>query len=115
MFKSLYFKIILVLVVFVMIFAVRLGHRSVYSPYTKNSQVSTLAQFSDMTVVALLVYGLVTSIWTAPTVYYLFWCVFGLGSAVLRIAKHEFDDRVGYFSDGAGADSSAIDISLKHH
>lgn len=106
---------ILVLVVFVMIFAVRLGHRSVYSPYTKNSQVSTLAQFSDMTVVALLVYGLVTSIWTAPTVYYLFWCVFGLGSAVLRIAKHEFDDRVGYFSDGAGADSSAIDISLKHH
>lgn len=106
---------VLVLIVFVMIFAVRLGHRSVYSPYTKNSQVSTLAHFSDMTVIALIAYGLVTSIWAAPTVYYLFWCVFGLGSAVLRIAKHEFDDRVGYFSDGAGVDSSAIDISLKRH
>ena len=105
---------ILVLVVFIVIFAVRLRHRSIYSPYTKDSQVSKLAQFSDVTVVALLIYGLFTSLWTAPTVYYLFWCVFGLGSAVLRISKHEFDDRVGYFSDGAGVDSSAIDISLKN-
>lgn len=104
---------ILVLIVFIMICAVRLRHRSVYSPYTKTSQVSLLSQFSGVTVVSLMLYGLFTSLWTAPTVYYLFWCVFGLGSAVLRISKHEFDDRVGYFSDGAGADSSAIDISLK--
>lgn len=105
---------IFVLVVFIMIFAVRLRHRSIYSPYTKHSQVSLLTNFSDATMVALLVYGLFTPLWSAPTVYYLFWCVFGLGSAVLRISKHEFDDRVGYFSDGADVDSSSIDISLKH-
>ena len=104
---------ILVLIAFLIIFAVRLRHRSVYSPYTRNSQVSLLACFSDVTVVAVLVYGLFTSLWTAPTVYYLFWCVFGLGSAVLRISKREFDDRIGYFSDGSGVDSSAIDISLR--
>lgn len=103
---------VIVLVVFIMIFAVRLRHRSIYSPYTKHSQVSLLTDFADITMVALLVYGLFTPLWSAPTVYYLFWCVFGLGSAVLRISKHEFDDRVGYFSDGAGIDSSSIDISL---
>ena len=104
---------VLVLVVFLTIFAVRLRHRSIYSPYTGASQVSMLARFSDVTLVALLVYGLFTPLWTAPTVYYLFWWVFGLGSAVLRISKREFDDMIGYFSDGAGADSSAIDITLK--
>ena len=103
----------LVLVVFVAIFAVRMRHRSVYAPYTETSQVSLLARFSDVTVVALLLYGLFTPLWSSPTVYYLFWCVFGLGSAVLRISKHEFDDRIGYYSDGAGVDSSAIDISLR--
>lgn len=104
---------VLVLIVFLLIFVVRLRHRSIYSPYTDGSQVSLLARFSDVTIVALLVYGLFVPLWAAPTVYYLFWCVFGLGSAVLRISKHEFDDMIGYFSDGAGADSSAIDISLK--
>ena len=103
---------LLVLVAFVAIFAVRLVHRSVYRPYMKSSQVGLASNLADVVLVSLLVYGLFTSLWVSPTIYYLFWCVFGFGSAVLRISKKEFDDRVGYFSDGASSDSSSIDISL---
>jgi hypothetical protein len=47
------------------------------------------------------------------TMYYLFWCIFGLGSAALRVAKSEFDDRIAYFSDGSTEDASSIDISIR--
>ncbi len=101
------------LVAFVLVFIIRLRHRTIYVPYTDNSQVSLITRFSEVIIVVLTVYGLFTSIWSDMTMYYLFWCVFGLGSAVLRISKREFDDRVAYFSDGSGADSASIDISIK--
>ncbi|MBR7116518.1 MAG: hypothetical protein IKC87_02290 [Clostridia bacterium] len=105
---------VLVLFLFVAIFIVRLRHRSIYAPYIRSSEVGLISSFAEITAIAMLVYGLFTSLWAEPAVYYLFWCVFGLGSAVLRISKREFDDRVGYFSDGAGIDASSIDISLRH-
>lgn len=101
------------LIVFVLIFLIRLRHRTIYVPYSDNSQVSLITRFSEVIVVVLTVYGLFTSLWSDMTMYYLFWCVFGLGSAVLRISKREFDDRVAYFSDGSGASSASIDISIK--
>lgn len=104
---------IFALVAFMTIFIIRLKHRSIYVPYVKNSQVSLLTKFSEVAIVVLMVYGLFTSLWSDMTMYYLFWCVFGLGSSVLRISKQEFDDRVAYFSDGSGADASSIDIEIK--
>ena len=61
----------------------------------------------------LMAYGAFYYIWADMTMYYLFWCVFGLGSASLRVAKQEFDDRFAYFSDGSAEDSSSIDISIR--
>ena len=104
---------VLVLFLFLAIFLTRLQHRTIYAPYIKNSAVSLITDFADISVMVLLVYGLFTPLWSAPTVYYLFWSTFALGSAVLRISKSEFDERLGYFSDGAGQDSSSIDIAIK--
>lgn len=104
---------VLVLFVFLAIFTTRLKHRAIYAPYIKSSEVSLITDFADISVMVLLVYGLFTPLWSAPTVYYLFWCTFALGSAVLRVSKREFDERVGYFSDGAGHDSSSIDIAIR--
>ncbi|MBR2930171.1 MAG: hypothetical protein IKC32_02970 [Clostridia bacterium] len=104
---------VFVLVMFLLIFIVRLDHRSVYAPYSRLSEVSSLVDFSNVTIIVLIVWGVFTSLWTSPVIYYLFWCVFGLGSAVLRISKREFDGRVSYFSDGSDIDSASIDISLK--
>ena len=61
----------------------------------------------------LMVYGVFHYIWADMTMYYLFWCVFGLGSASLRVAKNEFDESAAYFRDGSTEDASSIDIAIK--
>ncbi len=104
---------IISLIAVLLILLIRVRHRAIYTPYVKNSQVSTLARFSSVSAVCFLVYGVFNSIWSDMTMYYLFWCIFGLGSAALRVSKQEFDDRVAYFSDGSAEDASSIDITIK--
>lgn len=97
----------------ILIFAIRVRHRGIYRPYVKNSQLGKLSDFTAVTVAIFLIFGLLNYVWDDMTMYYLFWCVFGLGSAVLRISKQEFDDRAAYFNDGSAEDSSSIDISIR--
>ena len=104
---------IISLFAFIMIYVIRLKHRRIYQPYVKNSHVSKISSYTTVITVTLMVYGAFNYIWADMTMYYLFWCVFGLGSAALRVAKTEFDDRVAYFSDGSAEDSSSIDISIR--
>ena len=104
---------IISLAAFVIIYVIRLRHRRIYQPYVKNSHVSKISSYTTVITVTLMVYGAFNYIWADMTMYYLFWCVFGLGSAALRVAKTEFDDRVAYFSDGSAEDSSSIDISIR--
>ena len=104
---------IISLAAFLLILVVRLRHRAIYRPYIKNSQVSSLSEITSVAVVMFMIYGVFNYIWSDMTMYYLFWCVFGLGSAALRISKQEFDDRVAYFSDGSAEDSSSIDITIR--
>ena len=101
------------LAAFVLIYLIRVRHRGIYQPYIKNSGVSKISAYTTVITVMLMAYGAFNYIWADMTMYYLFWCVFGLGSAVLRVAKSEFDDRVAYFSDGSAEDSSSIDISIR--
>lgn len=104
---------IISLIAFILIFLIRMRHRGVYQPYIRHSQVSKLSTFTSVCMVCLMVYGAFNYIWADMTTYYLFWCIFGLESATLRISKQEFDDRVAYFSDGRAEDSSSIDISIR--
>ena len=96
---------IISLFAFIVIYVIRLKHRRIYQPYVKNSHVSKISSYTTVITVTLMVYGAFNYIWADMTMYYLFWCVFGLGSAALRVAKTEFDDRVAYFSDGSAEDS----------
>lgn len=98
---------------FIVIYFIRMRHRGIYQPYVKSSQVSKISSYTTAITAMLMIYGTFNYIWADMTMYYLFWCVFGLGSAALRVAKQEFDDRVAYFSDGSAEDSSSIDISIK--
>ena len=104
---------IISLFAFLLILFIRLKHSSIYRPYIRSSQVSALYEITTVAVVILMIYGVFNYIWTDMTMYYLFWSVFGLGSAALRISKQEFDDRVAYFSDGSAEDSSSIDITIR--
>ena len=101
------------LALFVLLLLIRALHRTVYRPYLKDSQVGKLSDFSAALVTSLMAFGAFSYIWADKTILYLFWCVFGIGSAALRISKQEFDDFAGYMSDGAGADSSSIDIVIR--
>lgn len=103
---------IFALAVFILMILVRIVHRTVYRRYTVGSEVHHLTDFSAVTLTVLLVYGAVNYLWSDFTLNYLFWCVFGIGSAALRVAKREFDDRAAYFSDGRSNDSSSVDVLL---
>ena len=61
---------------------------------------------------ALIAFGMTEYIWADETLLYLFWCIFGIGSATLRIAKREHDDRVMYYGDLMTADTSVIDVKI---
>ena len=98
---------------FVLIYLIRVRHRGIYQPYVKNSQVRKISDYTTLTTVMLMAYGFFNYIWADMTMYYLFWCVFGLGSAALRVAKGEFDESAAYFRDGSTEDASSIDISIK--
>ncbi len=103
---------ILALAVFILMILLRLVHRTVYRRYTVGSEVHHLTDFSAVTLTVLLVYGAVNYLWSDFTLNYLFWCVFGIGSAALRVAKREFDDRAAYFSDGRSSDASSVDVLI---
>lgn len=98
---------------FILIYLIRVRHRGIYQPYLENSRLTKTSLYTTVLTVMMMVYGVFNYIWSDMTTYYLFWCVFGLGSATLRCAKQEFDDRVAYFSDGSAEDSSSIDITIR--
>jgi hypothetical protein len=90
----------------------RLGHRANYLHYVKNSQTSAITRFAEVSVFCLLAYGTVNYIWSDMSMYYLFWCVFGIVSAAIRVAKKEHDDRVLYYEDNRTQDYSVIDVEI---
>ncbi len=101
------------LAVFVILLLVRLRHRAAYYSYVKSSQVSTLAPIISVSIFCLLCLGATDYIWSDASMFYLFWCVFGLGSATLRVAKKEHDDRVLYYEDTRRTYSSAVDVQIR--
>ena len=103
---------IFALICFIILLLVRIFHRAGYHFYVKNSELNVLAPVSTLCALSLVAYGAFSYIFADHTSYYLFWCVFGIGSAALRVAKKETDDRMLYYEDTRAAYSSAIDVNL---
>lgn len=104
---------IIALLLFLLIFAVLLRHRARYRHYVKHSSVRYFAAFTMVTLVTLFVFGAFEHVWDDAVSGYMFWCILGLATSALRMSKHDYDDRVGYFSDVRSYDSSAIDIDIE--
>jgi hypothetical protein len=98
---------------FLILMLIRLIHRSRYRRYLIDSDLNPVSHTCSSVIISLIVFGVFNYVWEDMSMYYLFWCVFGIGSASLRIAKREYDDRVAYFSDGRSVHYSAVDIALK--
>lgn len=97
---------------FALLFFTRMRHLSVYGRYIRRGSMRTVTVFGTLALFALLIFGMTDYIWFSPSMYYLFFVLFGMGSASLRIAKEEADDRLNYHGDARRADSSVVDISL---
>ena len=97
---------------FTLILITRLKHRSSQYLYVRNSQIGRISNLSGACLIAFLAFGMVNYIWSDVSAYYLFWCVFGIGSASLRVAKRDYDDRVIYYEESSAFDSSVIDIEI---
>lgn len=100
------------LVIFVLILLVRVRHRFNYRTYLRQTDLDGTLAFIEAALLSLVCFGATEYIWSSGASFYLFFCVFGIGSAVLRFAKKEVDDRTLYYEDARDADYSAIDIHL---
>ncbi|MBQ8529452.1 MAG: hypothetical protein IJ459_06925 [Clostridia bacterium] len=101
------------LLCFAVMLLVRMRHRAVYYSHTRHTSVGAVLPFSAVVIFALIFLGSTEYIWADNPSFYLFWCVFGIGSASLRISKRQLDDRVLYYEDTRDVDYSAIDIEIK--
>lgn len=100
------------LIAMLLILAVGLRHRVEYRKYIRHSQVSVSSTVMACAVFAVITYGAVNYVWSDMSACFLFWCVFGISAATLRIAKTEHDDRVLYYDDIRSYRSSSVDVSL---
>jgi O-antigen ligase len=98
---------IFALVLFVFLLFTRVRHRATYSLYVRESGVSSACTAAGVVTFALLAFGMTDYIWYSSPMSFLFWTVFGLGSATLRIAKADHDER--YLSETS--DSSAYEAA----
>lgn len=97
---------------FFCILITRLKHRAIHYLYVRNSQIERLSCIAGASMFALLAFGMVNYIWSEPSAYYFFWCIFGMGSAALRVARKDYDDRVIYYEESSAFDSAVIDIEI---
>ena len=71
-----------------------------------------MANLGGACLFSFLAFGMVNYIWSDICAYYIFWCIFGIGSAALRVSKKDYDDRVIYYEESSALDSSVIDIEI---
>ena len=103
---------IFALISFLLLLMTRLHHRAIRYLYVRNSQIKSLSVVSGVAMFCILAFGMVNYIWSGTSAYYLFWVVFGMGSATLRVAKRDYDDKVLYYEETGDSDSSVIDIEI---
>ena len=103
---------ILAPICFIFVLITRLQHRYMQYLYVRNSEIERISNLSGACLFSMIAFGMVNYIWSDPSTYYLFWCVFGIGSATLRKAKKDYDDRVIYYEESSAFDSSVIDIEI---
>lgn len=104
---------IFTLAVFLFILLVRVQHISTYRPYIKSSSLTSPITMTGIAVFALLTFGMTDYIFYNSSMYFLFWVIFGLGSATLRIAKTEHDENIGYARYSSGSTEADTSIKVK--
>ena len=97
---------------FAVLIVIRLCHRFNYNASVRNSSVEKQSPLIINALFALIFAGAFNFLWSYTPSSYVFWCVFGLGSATLRIARREKDDKKLYYDDTRTPDQSEISVDI---
>ena len=100
------------IILFIAIVILRFRHISHYRRYLRGSAVGVAVHMTTLTTLCLAVFGVTAYIFADSFMFYLFWVVFGITSSTLRTAKHEYDDRQGYYGDSKSAEATMLDVEL---
>ena len=103
---------IFALICFILLLVLRAREATVSVPLIRKSTVRLSSVYSLATLFALILFGFSDDIFSTFPIFYLFWIVFGIGSAVLLVAKREMEDRANYYGDEQSPESSIVDIRL---
>ncbi len=101
------------LISFVALIITKIGHRMSYSQYIRNSVLKVSYPAVASASLTLIFYGFFSYIWADASMFYLFFLVFGIESAMLRVSRRDNDERILYFVDARSVDSAAIDVDLE--
>ncbi len=97
---------------FALLLLSRIFHRISYNRYLGESSVGLQSSGASLAVIAFVVFGTFNQMFIDMSLYYIFFSAFAIGSATLRIACEEHDDRIAYFRDASQSHSAAVDVDL---
>ena len=103
---------IFALICFLLLLLFRAREATVFVPLTRRSTVRLSSVYCLSALFALLLFGFSDDVFSTYPIFYLFWIVFGMGSAVLQVASREREDRRNYYGDEQSPESSIVDIRL---
>jgi hypothetical protein len=96
---------------FLWLMLVRVRHSYKYLIYARKSLTSASLTMSGIAY-AILILGLFGDVFQDATISFLFFAVFGIGSAMMRASKREHDEKVAYFTDTLSMYSSTLDLDV---
>ena len=97
---------------FVILIISRIRHRIIYAPYVRTSVVKHSQPIAAAAVITLIIYGFFNYIFADLSMFYLFFVLFAIESAMLRVSRKARDERILYYEDSRSNESSSIDVSL---
>ena len=106
------FGIFALLLIFLVVLA-RNRQTSVYRRFLKSSSALPLSRMTTLSIFIFMAFGWFFDVTANPEAYCLFFAIFGMSTAALRLSKREYDDRHGYFDDQESSDSYVTNIILR--
>ena len=67
---------------------------------------------TSLALVSFLICMAYENLFADISLFYLFVVIFALSCAILRTARAECDDLLGYYGDSSSSDSSDLDVSV---
>ena len=104
---------IFALLIFCFILLVRIRHIASYRPYISGSSITSPINMTGVCIFALITYGMTDYIFYNSIMYFLFWTVFGIGSACLRISRTEHDENLAHWRHTSMKNASSADIRIE--